>query len=52
MKYKVGDIVLLYDGKTVYILSIDKGNNHYQAIGVDDESVMEVNDEDIYMKVV
>ena len=32
MKYKGGNIVLLYDGNTVYILSVDEKAKEYQVV--------------------
>lgn len=38
MTYKVGDIVLLNNGKSVYIFAIDEEAKKYQVVETDDEN--------------
>ena len=38
MKYKVGNIVTLYSGESMYIYAIDETNKLYYATNCDDDS--------------
>lgn len=50
MKYKIGDIVLLYDGRTAYVSSVEKKSKTYHVCDMDDNggNVFAVKDSDIY----
>lgn len=37
MKYQEGNIVLLTNGKTAYIVSVDENSEKYQACELEDE---------------
>ena len=53
MKYKVGNIVLLHDGRTVYIFQIDKAAKEYHVSDCDNaDDCFTVKDGDIYVLVV
>lgn len=52
MKYKVNDIVLLYDEKQVLVLHIDEKNKNYTVSDIDNESDFGVvTESDIFMKI-
>ena len=38
MKYKAGDIVLLNDDRTVYIMSVNEENKTYSVFDTNDDS--------------
>ena len=49
MKYNVGNIVLLHDGRSVYIYQVDEKARKYFVIDtVDDKSNFIVSDREIY----
>lgn len=51
MKYKAGNIVSLYNGKNVYILSVDKQAKKYWVADTDDSkgNMFQVDESEIYM---
>jgi len=51
MKYKEGSIVALLDGRTVYIMAVDKQEKKYKVFNTEDENdVFEISEKDILMK--
>ena len=52
MKYSEGNIVLLYDGRTAYIISVNKTKKKYQVTITDDDEgrVIEISENEINMK--
>lgn len=51
MKYKVGDIVLLYTGEDVYIFSVDKNAKKYTVVNnADQNDIREISESEIYQK--
>ena len=52
MKYSEGNIVLLNDGSTAYIMSVNKAEKKYQATIIDnnDGEIIEIKDNDITRK--
>ena len=49
MKYKTGNIVLLYSGETMYIYMVDKQGKRYYAINCEQyKESRELKDTDIY----
>lgn len=52
MKYSEGNIVLLNDGRTAYIMSVNKAEKKYQATITDnnDGEIVEISENDIVMK--
>lgn len=53
MKYKEGDIVCLYDGRTVYVFAVDNKAKEYQVSSTEDEGMLfTIKENEIYMKIV
>lgn len=53
MKYKEGDIVCLYDSRTVYVVAVDNKAKEYQVCNTEDEgTIFNVKENEIYMKVI
>lgn len=53
MKYKNGSIVLLNDGRTVYVFHVDKENREYHVSDTDNENeTFTVKESDIFELVV
>jgi hypothetical protein len=54
MKYKEGNIVSLYDGRTVYIMSVDKQSKQYTVTETDDNSdeLFIVSESEVFMLLV
>lgn len=53
MKYGIGNIVLLHDGRTVYIFQIDKATKEYHVSDCDNSNdCFVVKEEDIYTLVI
>ena len=51
MKYDVGNIVCLNDGKTVYIFAIDEKKKRYQVSDTENEGTLFfVAEDEIFMK--
>ena len=52
MKYSEGNTVLLYDGRTAYIMSVKKDEKKYLVTITDDNSgkMIEISESKIYMK--
>lgn len=49
MKYSVGNIVCLNDGRTVYIFSVDEKKQKYQVADTEnDNDLFFVSEDDIY----
>lgn len=52
MTYKEGDIVLLNNGKSVYIFAIDEDTEKYQVVETDDKNkTYMISENSIYMLV-
>ena len=52
MKYKIGNIVCLNDGRSVYIFSIDEKKEKYQVMDTnagDNADLFMVSEDDIFM---
>lgn len=50
MKYSVGNIVCLNDGRTVYIFSVDEKERKYQVSDTEkDDDLFVVSEKDIFM---
>lgn len=48
MKYKEGDIVVLYTGETMYIINADKKRKTYLAAGTENaDNIHEINESEI-----
>lgn len=54
MKYSEGNIVLLNDGRSAYIINVNKTEKKYQATIADDNEgeVIEISDNEIAMKLI
>lgn len=53
MKYNVGEIVCLNDGRMVYIFAVDKNEKKYQVSDTEyDGTLFNVKDEEIFMKLI
>ncbi len=54
MKYSEGNIVLLNDGRSAYIITVNKTEKKYQVTITDnnDGEVIEISDDDITMKLI
>lgn len=51
MKYKDGDIVCLNDGRTVYIIAVDKGNREYQVTDTEaEDTIFCIEEDEVFMK--
>lgn len=51
MKYNVGNIVCLNDGKTVYIFALDEKEGKYQVSDTEDEgTIFTISENEIFMK--
>ena len=49
MKYKSGDILLLYSGKTVSIIAVDAKSKQYRVMNVDDsEEIFLISEQDVF----
>ena len=49
MKYRTGNIVLLNDGRSVYVYQIDKEGKKYQVFDIEDENdLFAVTEREIY----
>jgi hypothetical protein len=49
LKYKVGNIVLLYSGEMMYIYKVDEQGKRYYAVGCENqEDSRELKDTDIF----
>ena len=52
MIYKEGDIVCLFDGRTVYIFAVDNKEKVYQVSNTEDEGMLfDIKEDEIYMKI-
>lgn len=52
MKYVEGNMVILNDNRSVYIISVDKKSKKYMVIDMDDsEDMFEITDKDVLMKI-
>lgn len=52
MKYREGNIVLLNNNATVYIMAVNKEEQKYQVFDTEDSNeVFEISENDIIMKV-
>lgn len=53
MKYKDGDIVCLFDGRTVYVFAVDYKSKRYQVSNTDGEGTLStIKENEIFMKIV
>jgi len=53
MKYDVGNIVCLYDERTVYVFAIDEKEEKYQVFDTENEEVsFMVSEDEIFMKLI
>lgn len=53
MKYDVGNIVCLNNGKTVYIFALDEKERKYQVSDTEDEgTVFNISEDEIFMKLI
>ena len=53
MKYKEGDIVCLFDGRTVYVFAVDDKAKEYQVSNTEDEGTLfTIKESEIFMKIV
>lgn len=53
VKYKKGDIVCLFDGRTVYVFDVDNKEKEYQVSNTEEEGTLFTNKEnEIFMKIV
>lgn len=53
MKYDVGNIVCLYDERTVYIFAIDEKEEKYQVFDTEnEEALFMVSEDEIFMKLI
>lgn len=52
MKYVEGNMVILNDNRSVYIISVDKKSKKYMVVDMDDsEDMFEITDKDVLMKI-
>ncbi len=53
MKYVVGNIVCLYDERTVYIFAIDEKEEKYQVFDTENEDALfMVSEDEIFMELI
>ena len=53
MKYKEGDIVCLFDGRTVYVFAVDDKEKAYQVSNTEEEGTLfTIKENEIFMKIV
>ena len=53
MKYDVGNIVCLYDERTVYIFAIDEKEEKYQVFDTEnEEALFMVSEDEIFMELI
>ena len=53
MKYKKGDIVYLFDGRTVYVFDVDNKEKEYQVSNTEEEGTLfTIKENEIFMKIV
>ena len=52
MKYVEGNMVILYDERPVYIMSVNEKAKKYTVFNMDDsEEIFEISDKDVLMKI-
>ena len=52
MKYKEGDIVCLFDGRTVYVFAVDDKEKAYQVSNTEEEGTLfTIKENEIFMKI-
>ena len=53
VKYKKGDIVCLFDGRTVYVFDVDNKEKEYQVSNTEEEGTLfTIKENEIFMKIV
>ena len=53
VKYKEGDIVCLFDGRTVYLFVVDYKEKRYQVSNTEDEGTLfTIKEDEIFMKII
>lgn len=51
MKYTEGSIVVLLDGRTVYIMAVNKKEKKYKVFNTEDENdIFDITENEIFMK--
>ena len=49
MKYKCGDILLLKNGKTVSVITVDEQNKEYSVVNTDyNNEILQIKERDVF----
>ena len=49
MKYKCGDILLLNNGKTVSVITVDEQNKEYSVVNTDNNNeILQIKERDVF----
>lgn len=51
MKYECGNVLLLNNGKTVFVVEVDENNKEYGVVNTDNENeIVRISDKDVFQQ--